>query len=129
MRISTTLIVITMLLAVMVQGLAYAAMPCHAMGAQMHQMNSEEKNDHSTMAMQNHDAMTHKMTVADDMASMADCCKVECHCPTHACSSVHFVAIQWLDDLAPVTASRINSTLNYIPAAPLGSLYRPPILA
>lgn len=120
--ISTYILVVL----VMWQNLAFAAMPCHMQPHKMtHTVSAthEAKMDHSAMHL---DEMSMAMTSTGDGE---DCCDTQCYCPTNACSALHFVTIS--NDYYPleVTDERVESTRVDFTSNLPKSLYKPPIFA
>ncbi|WMN61838.1 hypothetical protein NI389_18705 (plasmid) [Pseudoalteromonas xiamenensis] len=120
--ISTYILVVL----VMWQNLAFAAMPCHMQPHKMtHTMPSFQITE------MNHSMEDHALMDMDVVSTMSDedCCDTKCYCPTNACGALHFVNMSSGYNPLHVPNERVESALIHFESSFPRSLYKPPIFA
>ncbi|CCQ09223.1 hypothetical protein PALB_600 [Pseudoalteromonas luteoviolacea B = ATCC 29581] len=119
-----------MMLLVMWQSLAFAAMPCHAM-----------PHSDLTSIMPTHDHVMdmpstsdnghahHTLSNSNKAEAQTDCCQITCHCPANACGAAPLVNVFDSSRFQGFGAEKVVFPEQRFDSTPSPSLYKPPIFA
>ena len=116
-----------MLLVFTGQTVSASAMSCHMMiGSATSLSHDMSAMDHDMSAM-NHDMHMDDETGLGEAPVMKDCCKLSGHCSSGGCSTLGFAHQLYINFAMPLT-TRGHDYLRVIPASPVTSHFKPPIL-
>ncbi|WP_286235419.1 hypothetical protein [Thalassotalea sediminis] len=129
--LSKSLVIVTLLFVFLGQTMVSTSMACEmSMNTDMQNLHHtnvvNQKHDmHGSMSLAMQDHAEHHAKMPKD----ADCCKIDCHCPMSACSSLLFIgANQFTSPRISVGEPMVSATLT-LPVSIIAALYRPPIFA
>ncbi|MER2492786.1 hypothetical protein [Catenovulum sediminis] len=126
---TSILVVVSLLIALLGQALAYTATSCEmskdSAGSHMKMMHTEDASKAHPEGMQ-HDKM--KMHMSQNTSGHADnCCGADCACTTSACTYVTFVMFDNPTSFSILRVSEaVKSQDSDKPKAPFTSTFRPP---
>ncbi|TKB47429.1 CopL family metal-binding regulatory protein [Thalassotalea mangrovi] len=127
-KISSIVVTVLLMLALLGQGFAYAAMACDMSRHDSHaQMESEKHAMHGDMHASHHSESKQADVTTDSAHS--DCCMDECLCPATGCNNVVFLVFAAAQSQRPETHEKYSPAPPFFASLTHISLFRPPISA